>query len=156
MVSVGHFQVQKLLTFKTSLSTKPSFWKWVLSGAWFYLHENKQYYSSFKIFLRFWFLRPRRITPSSISIILQMILHRNLSSVHLTFFPIVIYYSARAVSLVKFVPCKSVKRNIIIVIIIIIIIIIIIVIIIIINLLGLNGKNTWLRPWPLFTGQRLR
>ena len=75
---------------------------------------------------------------------------------HLTFFPIVIYYSARAVSLVKFVPCKSVKRNIIIVIIIIIIIIIIIVIIIIINLLGLNGKNTWLRPWPLFTGQRLR
>ena len=75
---------------------------------------------------------------------------------HLTFFPIVIYYSARAVSLVKFVPCKSVKRNIIIVIIIIIIIIIIIVIIIIINLPGLNGKNTWLRPWPLFTGQRLR
>ena len=75
---------------------------------------------------------------------------------HLTFFPIVIYYSARAVSLVKFVPCKSVKRNTIIVIIIIIIIIIIIVIIIIINLLGLNGKNTWLRPWPLFTGQRLR
>ena len=31
---------------------------------------------------------------------------------HLTFFPIVIYYSARAVSLVKFVPCKSVKQNI--------------------------------------------